>query len=172
MVTEQAQRLLRSLISFDQKFSLLWRGSRDGFRAITFHKLCDGKPNTLTLIKSRTNYTFGGFTSVPWSKKRGYKADSQAFLFTLTNPGNNPLKLMINSVETAVRHFPTYGPIFGTGSDLDIDDLSNKKTKNCMRFASYEFPAGRGGREGGRFVHGGADEYFQTSEIEVFQIDL
>jgi len=41
-----------------------------------------------------------------------------------------------------------------------------------MRFESYEFPVGKGGSEGGRFVHGGGDEYFQTAEIEVYQVEF
>ncbi len=109
---------------------------------------------------------------MPWSSYAGYHSDADAFLFTLTNPSNNPLKLRVNSALKAVRHFAKYGPIFGSGSDLDVDDLSNRKRRNCMRFESYEFPVGKGGSEGGRFVHGGGDEYFQTAEIEVYQVEF
>jgi hypothetical protein len=33
-----------------RKFSLLWRGSRDGFKAQELHRRCDGHANTLTVI--------------------------------------------------------------------------------------------------------------------------
>jgi len=37
-----------ALTDFENKsFSLLWRGSRDGFDAAAFHRLCDGKANTV-----------------------------------------------------------------------------------------------------------------------------
>jgi len=56
--------------------------------------MCDGKPNTLALIKSTTGYIFGGYTCVPWSSPGSgeYKRDSTAFLFTLTNSSYTPLK--------------------------------------------------------------------------------
>ena len=50
---------------------LLFRGSEDGFTAEKFHKLCDAKGPTLTVIKSERNYEgkdfiFGGYTSLSW----------------------------------------------------------------------------------------------------------
>jgi hypothetical protein len=35
----------------NQKWKLLYRGSRDGFSAKAFHSKCDYKANTLTIIK-------------------------------------------------------------------------------------------------------------------------
>jgi ABC-type transporter Mla subunit MlaD len=43
-------------------WNLLYRGSRDGFEAHTFHTLCDSQPNTLTIIATPENWIFGGFT--------------------------------------------------------------------------------------------------------------
>jgi TLD len=48
------------------KMSLLMQGSRDGFSAENFHKLCDGKANTLFLISTEHKSTFGAFTKIPW----------------------------------------------------------------------------------------------------------
>jgi outer membrane murein-binding lipoprotein Lpp len=45
-------------------FNLLWRGSRDGFTAKEFHRRCDGRTNTLTLILDTDGNVFGGFTPV------------------------------------------------------------------------------------------------------------
>ena len=42
---------------------LLYRGSRDSFGAETFHKLCDNKGESLTLIKNEFNKRFGGRTT-------------------------------------------------------------------------------------------------------------
>jgi hypothetical protein len=44
--------------------SLLWRGSRDGFKAKEFHRPCDGHANTLTVILDTEGNIFGGFTPV------------------------------------------------------------------------------------------------------------
>jgi hypothetical protein len=32
--------------------TLLYRGTRDGFTAKSFHEKCDGKENTITIIKT------------------------------------------------------------------------------------------------------------------------
>jgi hypothetical protein len=40
------------------KFTLLWRGSRDGFKATQFHSRCDGHPNTLTVILNAIELKF------------------------------------------------------------------------------------------------------------------
>ena len=43
--------------------NLLYRATRDGFTASAFHEKCDGKENTITIIKTNGNYVFGGHTS-------------------------------------------------------------------------------------------------------------
>jgi hypothetical protein len=48
----------------EKQFSLLWRGSRDGFGARTFHSRCDGHANTLTVILDTNGNVFGSFTPV------------------------------------------------------------------------------------------------------------
>jgi len=117
-----------SLIGLENKsFSLLWRGSRDGFDTAAFHRLCDGKANTVTVIKNTRGFIFGGFASIPWSSliDGRYKTDSTAFLFSLINPSNTPLKLKVCIPENAVYHNSSYGPTFGGGYDLHVSSLSN-----------------------------------------------
>jgi hypothetical protein len=49
----------------NDNWSLLYRTTRDGFGAVDFHSKCDGKLNTLTILKaSYSSYIFGGFTTV------------------------------------------------------------------------------------------------------------
>jgi hypothetical protein len=151
-------------------FSLLWRGSRDGFDAAAFRRFCDGKASTVTVIKNTIGFIFGGFTSIPWSSSEGYKADSTAFLFSLTNPSNTPLKLKVKSPENAVYNYSNNDPAFGAGRDLYISSLSNTNRHSGMTLCSYEFPNGIKGNEGGKFIVGGSDNSFQTIEIEVFQV--
>ena len=51
------------------EFNLIYRASRDGWDARNdFHRLCDEKGPTLTLIKVKeTGRICGGYTSVSWS---------------------------------------------------------------------------------------------------------
>ncbi len=49
----------------NDKCSLLYRGTRDGFGSNYFHFKCDGHSNTLTILKAKgSGFIFGGFTSV------------------------------------------------------------------------------------------------------------
>ena len=45
---------------------LLYRGSRDGWEAKDFHRLCDNQGPTLTIVKSSVGRISGGFTTIPW----------------------------------------------------------------------------------------------------------
>jgi len=171
IMSDAQQISFQTLTGLENKlFSLLWRGSRDGFGARTFHSRCNTKANTVTVIKNKNGFIFGGFTSIPWSSKGGYKEDSKAFLFSLTNPSNTPLKLKVQSPEDAVVHDSSFGPTFGGGFDLYVSSLSNKKRYSYMRFNSYEFPEGLSLDEGGKFIVGGSDHNFEIAEIEVFQV--
>ena len=38
-----------------------------GWSVRSFHRRCDGKQNTVTIIKSG-EYVFGGYTDIPWGK--------------------------------------------------------------------------------------------------------
>jgi hypothetical protein len=93
-------------------FNLLWRGTRDGFTAREFHRRCDGRANTLTVILDTDGNVFGGFTPVEWESrlwnwKSGkddncWKGDDslRSFLFTLRNPhGVPPRKLALKKEE-------------------------------------------------------------------------
>jgi hypothetical protein len=79
-----------------KQFTLLWRGSRDGFGARDFHGRCDRHPNTLTVILDTNGNIFGGFTPVEWESpsKLCNKIDpsEKSFLFTLKNPHNVPAR--------------------------------------------------------------------------------
>ena len=50
------------------KFVRCWHAKPDGWAASTFHRQCDNKGPTVTIIKVN-NYIFGGYTDVSWSGK-------------------------------------------------------------------------------------------------------
>jgi hypothetical protein len=81
--------MIRSIM-FPRFMELLWRGSRDGFKARTFHERCDGRENTLTLIRGTKGNIFRGFTRIERESSflRKQKVDRlrKGFIFTLKNP--------------------------------------------------------------------------------------
>jgi hypothetical protein len=103
-----------------KQFTLLWRGSRDGFSARDFHSRCDGHPNTLTVILDTKGNIFGGFTPVEWDSapfSSKHKADPslKSFIFTLKNPHNVPARrfaLKSEKKEEAIVCDSQSGPNF------------------------------------------------------------
>ena len=61
----------------------LYQATKDGGDSKTFHKLCDGIPNTLVLYKSEGNRRFGGFVSECWKIEYDAILDKNCFLFSL-----------------------------------------------------------------------------------------
>jgi hypothetical protein len=161
------------------KFSLLWRGSRDGFKATQFHCRCDGHANTLTLILDTNGNIFGGFTPVEWeSSRKGkrkkdpdeafQKADpsQKSFLFTLKNPRNVSARrfaLKDERKDEAICCDSNRGPDF---SDMTIEDNCNANPESFTYLGDrYTNDTGLNGKT----FFTGSDE-FQVKEIEVFEI--
>ena len=115
------------------KFTLLYRGNRDSFKAARFHELCDNKGPTLSIIKSKCGKVFGGYTSTAWSSVRGYKKDEKAFLYSLTNKIKYKAK---DSANNKVGHTPEYLIVFGKPNDLWLKADCDVQ-KNPYRIAKY-----------------------------------
>ena len=149
--------------------NLIYRASRDGFSASKFHLKCDGKSNTVTIIKNNLNYVFGGFTSAKWSSSCNYSPDSNAFIFSLRRNGIScSHKFMVTYVHRAIYNDPNYGPSFGF--DIRLIDNSNVNRGSCTNFGnSYELPADL--KDDANYLSGNIDDWI-TTEIEVYQINL
>ncbi len=130
----------------NDKWSLLYRGTRDGFGAKDFHSKCDGHSNTLTILKAKqTSFIFGGFASVDWDSSMKCKFDPNAFIFSLKNKDNIPLKMKINPnyEDRAIRCDSELGPSFGfdiklvNNANTTIDSYSN--LGDSFSHPQYEF---------------------------------
>jgi hypothetical protein len=156
-----------------KRFSLLWRGGRDGFDAHDFHSRCDGHANTLTLIEDTEGNIFGGFTPVEWesSEPRGKdKADPslKSFIFTLKNPQNVPARrfaLKAEEKDEAIYCSSKWGPWFSC--DIVVSDDCNANTNSCTSDFGYSYTNDTG-LDGEEFFTG--SKYFQVKEVEVFEI--
>ena len=132
--------------------SLLYRGSRDGFKASDFHDRCNNKGETLTIIKSNDGYIFGGYTEIDWDNttwngKMGEKNNARRdgkgneFVFTLKNPHNIPPS-KYNMQKSWLNHSiccdVDLGPIFGC-NDIRIENNCNLRNNS---FTYYDFKPG------------------------------
>jgi hypothetical protein len=162
-----------------QNFTLLWRGSRDGFGARDFHIRCDGHPNTLTVIFDTDGNIFGGFTPVEWESRKWngqhgkedgrLKADRsrKSFLFTVKNPHNVPARrfgLTGEEKDRAIARCSDRSPHF---CDIGIRENCNAHTCSfCSKCGNcYTNDTERDGHN--FFTKSGR---FQGKEIEVFEI--
>jgi len=148
-----------------KRVRLLYRSSRDGASAASFHRKCDGQGPTVTLIKSSGGYVFGGYAGVAWSSAYGHHACPSAFLFTVTNPHGDPIsRFMSNGDIYAVGCSSRYGPAFGYGHDLHVSGAFDHR---CFTFFphSYTDTRGRG------FATFTGAKYFTPAEVEVWAVE-
>ncbi len=154
----------------NDKWSLLYRGTRDGFSPHAFHSKCDDHSNTLTILKAaESSYVFGGFTTVAWEYSAGgiWKSDPNAFLFSLTNKDNTPLKMKVDPNQYAIRCHSSCGPIFSGGIRIANNANTTMNSWSNLGF-TYKHPQYEyGTNEAQTFLAG--SQFFQLDEIEVYQ---
>jgi hypothetical protein len=153
----------------DKQFGLLYRGTRDGFRSADFHRCCDNRKPTLTLIMSDNGSIFGGYTPFAWASQGGYVSDSQlqSFIFTIKNPHNlSPKTFAQHNSRFAISNASISGPTFGGGNDIWICDKCNTTQSSYTNFGhSYTNNTGLSGQS----VLTGSST-FLVKNIEVFEV--
>jgi hypothetical protein len=162
-----------------KRFSLLWRGSRDGFKARAFHRRCNHHANTLTVILDTGGNIFGGFTPVAWESRvwngkvgkasNCYKADDheKSFVFTLKNPHKvaaRRFKLKAEEKHHAIYCNAQWGPHFGYDIGVSDNWNTNIESSTCLG-STYTNDT-----ELDRGIFFSGSYHFQVKEIEVFEI--
>ena len=119
------------------KFELIFTASINGVSCDDFHKYCDGKGPTVTIVKGKNGHIFGGYVTVPFSSDCKSHYDDKAFLFSLTNMKKFPIKIK----KQAVCHYSNWGPYIGYKDkcDLAIDSYCLKNKQSYCEPNSYEF---------------------------------
>jgi hypothetical protein len=161
-------KMLMSLCEFpiNQQWNLIYRASQHGFEISKFHAKCDNRPNTLVIIKSTNGNVFGGYTEKSWTGFLDQKDDPNAFIFSLINKDNKPLKLKCKNRQAIYSHSSS-GPLFGY-YDIRIEDRSNTNTNSYSDLGqSYTHPDYAQSSSGARSFLAGSYN-FQVSEIEVY----
>ncbi len=137
------------------QFTLLLRGTRDGFDAAKFHQLCDGKGATISFGRIKdSKQIVGGYNPLHWYQNGQYANSRDSFLFKIID-SNNLNTAQIGRISTnygnAVYYHPSYGPTFGGGNDLLAQ--GNSWTANNHTYANISIP-----------------NNFKIDEYEVFQV--
>ena len=64
---------------------LLYSTLKDGISTITFHKKCDNKGPTLTIVKTVDGHIFGGYNPRSWVSESMYNECDNSFIFSLSD---------------------------------------------------------------------------------------
>ena len=171
---ERKNEFIKKMLEWSgyKRMELIYRGSRDGMTSNNFHNKCDNKGPTIVLYKNEKSI-FGGFTPISWSSGGGkWDTSPDCFLFTLKNIHNTePTKFPLQNNNTcAVYHNSNYGPTFGGGHDIGVDQSDHLNNKIYTNFpCSYQDVLGKG-----KSIFNGninnSNEYFYLKEIEVYNL--
>ena len=148
--------------------------SVNGSNSKDFHKYCDNKGATLTIIETEDNFIFGGFTTLDWKYNGKYDYSSNGFgndirydkgkttfLFSL-----NVMKKydMFNRENIAIIIRKDLGPTFGNydlylNEDLKSGSITSTKESNFFELDILELTKAKG-----------EEEKFYTKEIEIYKV--
>ncbi|KAJ5073421.1 hypothetical protein M0811_08829 [Anaeramoeba ignava] len=161
---------LKNFISNDELFYSMKLGfstKNDGFSNEKFHKKCDGKKESLAIIKTTNGFVFGGFTKIGFGSKGGYSnPDSHSFIFTLKNPKNYPPSKFKYKSGDSIYRDPNYSVYFGSGGHVGIKNLSSKKGwSSGYIYGIYEYPKGINSKEAPKFFTGKSTWEIETLEV-------
>jgi hypothetical protein len=178
-VLAQICKLLQGSHGKQATLELLYRASRDGWRAQDFHSRCDNKGATVTVIKCTGGFVFGGYADRSWNSIGKHNQSPKAFLFSLVSPrGATPVKLpFVQGRNSCGPSGPSKGPIFGSAScfsggsasfryDLCVADCANSTSTSYTHPGNaYQLPPGQGAQTFFTGAH-----HFQAAEVEVYQV--
>ncbi|KAK8798792.1 hypothetical protein WA158_007876 [Blastocystis sp. Blastoise] len=138
---------LLSWLPKENKWKLLFRASEHEYKASEFHKYCDNKGETITLIKhighNNNENIFGGYTNQSWESPSSglYKTYSEEFLFTLSNEhGIPPTKYDYAAGDKSygIGCSASFGPLFGGGNDIRISNNCHNNSDSYCNASCYD----------------------------------
>ncbi|EGG19808.1 hypothetical protein DFA_06910 [Cavenderia fasciculata] len=87
LIDHQKFQIIKDWIGIpEKKFELIHRGTRDGFSSRAFHDACNGKGETVTLVKSSDGNVFGGYNSQSWNSDNNTRDVDSKFIALSSSP--------------------------------------------------------------------------------------
>ena len=117
-------------------WAICYRGSENGYSSQAFHKACDNKGPTVTLVRAGNN-VFGGYTDKSWNGNTGWINTKNAFLFQ----ANKYIKMQASvRPQHAMYSALNLNPFFGNGMRM-YDKCNTKKSSYSYPGYAYQLPA-------------------------------
>ena len=165
IIENEDKEFLKYCLSKEKmKTKLLYSARIDGDYIDAFNKKCDGKDNTLSIIKTDNGKIIGGFFKKKLSVKDDYY-DPDCFLFSVNY--KEKYNVNPNGTEKNYSFYGTGSPSaiidFGYGSSIHVVDncLNDNNNYYRGREGTFKFPSKR-------ITQG--DILFKVIEFEVYQI--
>ncbi|XP_048579577.1 uncharacterized protein LOC5515780 isoform X2 [Nematostella vectensis] len=119
-----------------------YRAYEHGWSMSEFHRRCDFKGPTLTLVKVRDEAVFGGYSSASWGgpsgSRKGATGGEGAFVFSLLKKGQfSDYKHPITNGEVLFTD-PVKGPKFGTLLDLGEHPENENHARGVIQLSGTE----------------------------------
>ena len=153
-------------------FRLLYKISRDGCSAQTFHQKCDGQGPTVTVLYNTNNTIFGGYLSQSWHSRGAYINDPSAFLFRLQyNGSSNPLKFPVTNTTNAGYGGSSHGPLFGSGHDIYTFYGTINKSGNYFPLNGNVNRMGTTYNLNGQNSNSVTNNNIQVTDLEVYKLE-
>jgi len=109
-----------------KEWKLLYKWTQDEQTNEEWHKKCDNKGPTVTVIRTKGGYIFGGYAHLPWTNSGGLKESKESFIFSLTDgKGRIPTQcLQYQNYHKALYHASDEGPSFGYDMSVRLESTS------------------------------------------------
>ena len=156
---EKVVAKIQSILHKGAKFTIVYKASELGDRAMTFHQHCDNIDISLVLIETEKGTRFGGFTTKSWKGNCVQKIDNDAFVFSIDK---NKIYDVIKN-EMAIGCYPKFGPVF-FGCQIRIyDNFFNKNSTTCHKKLNF--------KTNEDYELNNGEQFFTVKDIEVYSIE-
>lgn len=173
----EEQQSLKQMIggSSRLRLTLLYKVSRDGCSAWTFHTKCDSQGPTITVIYNTKDTVYGGYTSQSWlGAGAEYGAyDEKAFLFQVRYNGksvNNKFPIKADKYANAIACFNSHGPVFGKG-DPNMPYFTEKINPSNGVYTLTTVKVGTVYDMKSTDISAFTNDSVEVNDIEVFKVD-
>jgi hypothetical protein len=152
------------------RFQRIYDASTDGWNKTDFHRCCDEKGWTLTIVETTKGFIFGGFTTAEWESPPRYspiskRGDPHSFLFSVNEGSKYPIT---SGDRWAIRCLSGYCARFGDGEIAIASDSNNRTDSYCLANRdSFNLPAAKGSKYPS--INGG-EHNFQLKQFEVYKV--
>ena len=146
-----------------KSFELIYSAEKDGDKTLDFHNKCDNINDTISIVKTKNNVIFGGFTHMPWNIKSRNVKDEKAFCFSI----NNQKIYNVKNDKTAIFCDNNYGPCFdGTPSFIIYlqSNFLSKKQHTCKKSCSFYDSLDKD------YEINNGEEYYYVKQLAVYKV--